>query len=489
MIDNILFTFVKMAIRKQYINHLDEIVVTNALLHALHKEDFNPTEEIKDSSLSLLDLKETLVEYALKQRIIEDSTSQKEQFGAYIMSFITPLPSVLNTTFWEKYAYNPQEATDYFYTLSQENDYIKTKDIAKNQQFFYDGKYGTLHITINLSKPEKDPKDIVLASQHQSVNYPVSQLTMTNEGYYGRINHPARSQHRLVRVNVNGENWGLQYSPYAYFNEHCIFLSQDVRPMHIDRACFSNLLHLVRQFPHYFVGSNAGLPIVGGSILSHDHYQAGRFTFPMELASIDYSVEIKGVKVSVLNWPMTTLRLESANKDTLLDVAEHILSRWKNYTNEDLHILSHTHGEMHNTITPIARLKENIYELDLVLRNNRTSEQYPDGIFHPHPEVQHIKKENIGLIEVMGLAILPPRLKSELQEVEEYLLGKQTQVAAIHQEWAEHLAKGTDRLSVRQEIERGVGEVFEKVLEHAGVFKRDEQGQRALKDFVESLKW
>lgn len=481
MIDSYIKTLLHKAIQDGYVDEMDTIFLTNRLLHLLQKEMFDVHAPINEQ-LSYQELLDFFLKYALDRGIIEDVLSLKEQFEADVMAILTPSPSVLNQRFWDKYQQSKEEATNYFYQLSQDNDYIKTRAIAKNISFKHNTEYGSLDITINLSKPEKDPKDIAKAKQQTEVSYPTSQLTMTNEGYYGRSDHPARSNHRIIRFDVNADGWGFQYSPYAYFNEHCIFLSQEVRPMVINSRSFSNLLHIVEKFPHYFVGSNADLPIVGGSILSHDHYQAGCHVFPMELAEETAQTTICNVSASLLHWPLSVIRLRDKSIATLVKAAEHLLKVWQHYTDETVDILSHTQDIPHNTVTPIARYKNEQYELDIVLRNNRTSVEHPDGIFHPHQDVQHIKKENIGLIEVMGLAILPPRLKQEMQEVQDYLDGKVHKVNPIHQEWAEHLkANGLS-------VEHGIGETFKRVLEDAGVFKQDELGQAAFGRFMEKVK-
>ena len=489
MIDQTIRDFVELAIEKELVDQMDAILITNQLLHILQKDDFNESLKANHDHESLLPLLDQMVSYAINQGIIDNS--QKELLEAEIMALVTPLPSQLNKKFWTHYQESPEKATDYFYQLSQDNDYIKTRAIANNIEFSHDSEYGPLQITINLSKPEKDPKEIAKAKLAKSSNYPASQLTMTNEGYYGRLNHPARYNHRIVRLHLEEDPWGFQYSPYSYFNEHSIFLSQEVRPMQITEKSIRNLLLIIQQFPHYFVGSNADLPIVGGSILSHDHYQAGRYTFPMELApAIEaFKTDKESVEMTIVKWPMSVIRLRSQNIEDLSQVAGHILEKWIDYSDPSQDIVAYTDGVRHNTITPIARYKDNAYELDLVLRNNRTSDQYPDGIFHPHQNVQHIKKENIGLIEVMGLAILPPRLKDELQEVEKYLLDQPNQLAPMHKDWADKIkeSQSIPPENVHQEVEYAVGEDFKQELEDSGVFKQTKKGQEAFKRFVESL--
>ena len=350
-----------------------------------------------------------------------------------------------------------------------------------------------MEITINLSKPEKDPIEIAAAKKAKTSHYPACQLCFENEGYQGRLDHPARSNHRIIRFDLVGQEWGFQYSPYAYFNEHCIFLDSKHTPMTISRATFERLLDIVEIFPSYFAGSNADLPIVGGSILTHDHYQGGRHTFPMEKANLDKVFTFVGfetVEAGIVNWPMSVLRLKSTDKAALIELSDTILQKWRAYSDPTVQILAESNGEQHHTITPIARRKKGKFELDLVLRDNQTSKEHPDGIYHPHQDVQHIKKENIGLIEVMGLAILPPRLKNELKEVEEFLLGQREEVAPYHQAWADQLkAHHPDATleSAQTIVRASVGRIFKRVLEDAGVYKRTKEGQAAFMRFIESI--
>lgn len=492
-IDQLITDFIEIGIQQREIDPLDKNLKTNQLLYLLGKEDF-----ISDLSVSLLlperlAVLDQLVDYAVNEGVIEDFPATREILEAEIMNLITPLTSEVNRQFWSRYASSPKQATDYFYHLSQANDYIKTRQIAKNTHFEYASPFGPLEITINLSKPEKDPKQIALAKQTSNAGYPTCLLCMENEGYAGRIDYPARSNHRIVRMPLNDENWGLQYSPYAYYNEHCIFLSAEHKPMKLEKATFEKILGIVEQFPHYFVGSNADLPIVGGSILSHDHYQGGRHTFAMERAEVNYSFSLGGfssVEAGILNWPMSVIRLKSQDKADLIDAATLVLEQWRDYSDEEAGILSHTKEVPHNTITPIARRSGEDFEIDLVLRNNRTSSEFPDGIYHPHPDVQHIKKENIGLIEVMGLAILPPRLQAELQEVELYLRDEPNKIAAYHQEWADQLKEKATfdaAMDVHHFVMEAVGEVFLRVLEDAGVYKQTVAGQVAFKKFIQTL--
>lgn len=489
-IDQTITDFVEATVQNGMIDAIDTIYVTNRLVELLGKESIETLEPSEDLS-SALNLLDNMIDYAVAETIIEDLPSAKDVFGAKLMNIITPFPSEVNRNFWKAYKNGPKKATDLYFELSKQTNYIKTREIAKNIEYSHDTEYGELEITINLSKPEKDPKEIAKARQ-KTTRYPECALCMENEGYEGHLTHPGRANHRIIRMGVNGEEWGFQYSPYAYYNEHAIFLSSEHREMNVGIRAIENLLDILTTLPHYFVGSNAGLPIVGGSILSHDHYQGGRYTFPLEEAEADYAFELpeySSVKASVIKWPMSVIRLRASDKSELIQAADWVMTRWEQYSDESVGIFAETDGTPHNAVTPIARRKGKDFELDLVLRNNRTSETYPDGIFHPHPPVQHIKKENIGLIEVMGLAILPPRLKMELQEVRNYLLGKPNEIDAIHLDWANEI-KGAHEVTeenVEAIVEEAVGEVFLQVLKDAGVFKRDETGVKAFKQFVDYL--
>ncbi|WP_188205076.1 UDP-glucose--hexose-1-phosphate uridylyltransferase [Desemzia incerta] len=492
MIDQAITDFIEIGIRKQTIDPLDRNYKINQLLAILHKSEFDPTILHSTPLPNVLDVLDKLVDYAVEGKVIEDLPSQRDIMEAKIMDLVTPLPSKVNEVFWELYQENPKQATDYFYRLSQSNDYIKTRSIAKNSHFLKKTAYGDLEITINLSKPEKDVKEIAQAKNTISSDYPSCLLCIENEGYEGHLLHPGRTNHRLIRMSIRHETWGFQYSPYSYYNEHAIFLSQDHRPMFVKEEAYRKLLNIVEILPHYFVGSNAGLPIVGGSILTHDHYQGGRHTFPMEKAEVIAPFTMEGypeVEAGIVKWPMSVIRLRSKETEKLVEAGSYILDKWEQYSDESVDILSHTGETPHNAITPIARQKDGIYELDLVLRNNRTSKEFPDGIFHPHPDVQHIKKENIGLIEVMGLAILPPRLKPELKEVQHYLLDEPHSIASYHKEWADQL-KTTTKITpenVETVIQEGVGSVFLRVLEDAGVYKATPEGQAGFKRFIETL--
>ena len=482
--------FVTKVIAESTFEELDRIYLTNRVL-ALVGDGVLEVETDQDG---LIDLKDQLVEEAVRLGTIEDSLAAREILGADLMNLVTPCPSQVNRDFWNTYAQSPEQAIADFYQLSQKNDYIKLKAIAKNIAYRVSSDYGELEITINLSKPEKDPKEIAAAKLVKSSNYPQCQLCMENEGYHGRVNHPARSNHRIIRFDISGQEWGFQYSPYAYFNEHCIFLDSQHRPMVISRQSFERLLAIVEQFPGYFAGSNADLPIVGGSILTHDHYQGGRHVFPMEVAPLQKCFTFDGfesVKAGIVQWPMSVIRLTSDSKDELTNLADKILLAWRQYSDPSVQVLAESNGTPHHTITPIARKRDGLFELDLVLRDNQTSPEHPDGIYHPHKDVQHIKKENIGLIEVMGLAILPPRLKEEVEQVAAYLVGEDVLVADYHQEWADELKESnpdlTDKDQALEIVRESVGKIFARVLEDAGVYKQTEEGQAAFMRFVEQV--
>lgn len=491
MLEQLIVDFVAISEKNGMVHHLDKLYVQNALLALLHSAGLAETVLPSQPLPQLLTVLDQLIDYAVAEQIIDDSNAARDVLAAQIMDLVTPLPSVVNQQFWQAYIVSPQHATDYFYQLSRANNYIKTREIAKNKHYTYLSPYGELEITINLSKPEKNSKDIAKELNKQLVGYPVGLLAIENEGYLGHEQHPGRKNHRLVRMELTGEPWAMQYSPYAYYSEHCIFLSEAVRPMSINRMAVRRLLEIVARLPHYFVGSNAGLPIVGGSILSHDHYQGGRHVFPMEQAAVDQTVVFHGfehVTAQTLHWPMSVIRLTADDATSLENLACHILEKWQHYSDASVDVLSHTGETKHNTINPIARRVGQQFQLDIVLRNNRTTEQHPNGLFHPHRDVQHIKKENIGLIEVMGLAILPPRLKAELHAVAQYVLGDAVDVAEIHRDWAVQLrqdygAQATAE-TIGQIIDEAVGQKFTRVLEDAGVFKRDEVGRAAFAQFL-----
>lgn len=479
--------FVEQVIEKSDYTELDKYYLYNYVLHLVGKCE----KECQEASI--IDVKDALVEQAVLNQKIDDLSSSKDSLGCELMDLITPIPSVLNQRFNEMYAQDKKRAIADFYELSKANDYVKTKAIAKNIYFKTPTDYGNLEITINLSKPEKDPKQIALAKKLAPSGYPLCQLCMENEGYYGRVDHPARTNHRIVRFNLSEEVWGFQYSPYAYFNEHCIFLDGKHEPMVISKETFSNLLEIVEKFPGYFAGSNADLPIVGGSILTHEHYQGGRHVFAMEEAPVEKSFRFAGfenVSAGIVKWPMSVIRLNGSDKAELVALSAKILDSWRKYSDEKVNVKAFDGDVLHHTITPIARMKNGNYELDLVLRDNQTSEEYPDGIFHPHKDVQHIKKENIGLIEVMGLAILPPRLKDELAEVGKHILGTSNEMKEYHRVWADEIKQNHPEATaenITEIVNQETGRVFARVLEDAGVYKRNKQGQEAFMRFVENV--
>ncbi|WP_270350598.1 UDP-glucose--hexose-1-phosphate uridylyltransferase [Ligilactobacillus ruminis] len=479
--------FVEQVIEKSDYTELDKYYLYNHVLHLVGKCE----KECQEASI--IDVKDALVEQAVLNHKIDDLSSSKDSLGCELMDLITPIPSVLNQRFNEMYAQDKKRAIADFYELSKANDYVKTKAIAKNIYFKTPTDYGNLEITINLSKPEKDPKQIALAKKLAPSGYPLCQLCMENEGYYGRVDHPARTNHRIVRFNLGEEVWGFQYSPYAYFNEHCIFLDGKHEPMVTSKETFSNLLEIVEKFPGYFAGSNADLPIVGGSILTHEHYQGGRHVFAMEEAPVEKSFRFAGfenVSAGIVKWPMSVIRLNGSDKAELVALSAKILDSWRKYSDEKVNVKAFDGDVLHHTITPIARMKNGNYELDLVLRDNQTSEEYPDGIFHPHKDVQHIKKENIGLIEVMGLAILPPRLKDELAEVGKHILGTSNEMKEYHRVWADEIKQNHPEATaenITEIVNQETGKVFARVLEDAGVYKRNKQGQEAFMRFVENV--
>lgn len=481
------------AIKCNLIEEYDKIYCTNQVMDLFNLKDIED-KALQESEETIPDILEQLVDFAARNNIIEDLSDEKDILESKIMNCFMSKPSEVIRNFYKKYDESPVKATDYFYELSKNNNYIQTKRIAKNISYKVGTEYGDLDITINLSKPEKNPKDIAKAKEVKSTNYPKCLLCVENEGYVGRINHPARSNHRIIPLDLLGEDWYLQYSPYSYYNEHCIVLCKEHRDMKINKIAFERLLRFIEKFPHYFVGSNADLPIVGGSILTHDHYQGGAYEFPMAKAEDDFSFEVTGyedISFSVIKWPMSVMRLRGENIDLLVEASDYILNKWRGYSDEKCGVFAFTDNTPHNTITPIARKRGDLYEVDLVLRNNRTSEEHPLGIFHPHEDVQHIKKENIGLIEVMGLAVLPARLKTELQEVKKYLLEEENSIAEYHVKWADEL-KDKYRSKINEEtiqniLDKEVGYKFLRVLQDAGVYKRNEEGKEGFKRFINYL--
>ena len=493
MIDQAIADLIGYALHTRLIEPADQVWAVNRLLPALGLDAW---EEMPAAERPLGDILQGLSDWAAVHHLIEDDQTGRELFNTELMGRLTPRPSQVVRTFWDKYKVSPQTATDWFYRFSMDTNYIRRDRIARDAKWKAATPYGELDITINLSKPEKEPRAIAAAKTASQSGYPRCALCRQNEGYAGRLNHPARQNHRVIPVTINGENWFFQYSPYVYYNEHCIVLNGSHTPMKIDRAAFCKLLDFVRQFPHYFVGSNADLPIVGGSILSHDHFQGGRYTFAMEKAPIEQPVVFPGfedIEAGIVKWPLSVIRISGICRERLVDLAVRILTAWRCYTDEGAFIFAETGGELHNTITPIARRREDRYELDLVLRNNITTPEYPLGVFHPHQELHHIKKENIGLIEVMGLAVLPSRLKQEMAALADALVtGRdicQDELLAKHADWAEELkTRYTFTVQNAEEIlQQEIGKVFATVLEHAGVFKCTPEGRIAFHKFIESV--
>ena len=471
----------------------DKIYTTNQLLMLFGLDEIEEDVTAKEASLEQI-LKEML-DYAYEKGLMpENDVTHRDLFDTKIMGILTPRPSQVIRTFRERYAESPEKATDYFYHLSKSSDYIRTYRVAKDQKWVTSTPYGDLDITINLSKPEKDPKAIAAARTAKQAGYPKCQLCVENEGYAGRINHPARENHRIIPITINGSDWGFQYSPYVYYNEHCIVLNAKHTPMQINHDTFCKLFDFVKQFPHYFVGSNADLPIVGGSILTHDHFQGGHYTFAMAKAEVEKTFEVKGVKAGIVKWPMSVIRLWDVNPDKVIQAADHILDTWRGYSDEAAFIFAETDGEKHNTITPIARKRGENYELDLVLRNNITTEEHTLGVYHPHAKLHHIKKENIGLIEVMGLAVLPARLQKEMQDLEAAILDgkdlRSDETLAKHADWVEEFLPKYDTVTkdnIHGILQEEIGLVFSQVLEDAGVYKRNEEGKKAFDRFLAAL--
>ena len=473
---------------------VDHQVLTNRLLDLLHREDYTPSDELLSEDLE--EILSGILDYACQQGLCEDNITARDIFDTRIMGALTPMPREVIRCFREKYAVSPQEATDWYYRFSCDTDYIRRYRIAKDLRWTYESEYGDLDITINLSKPEKDPKAIAAAKNAPQSGYPKCQLCKENEGYAGRLNHPARANHRIIPITIAGSEWYLQYSPYVYYNEHCIVFNGQHVPMKIDQAAFDKLLDFVTAFPHYFVGSNADLPIVGGSILSHEHFQGGHYTFAMEKAPVETPVYFAGfedVQAGLVKWPMSVIRLDGEDPKRLSQLAEKILKAWRSYSDEKCGIVAFSGGEPHNTITPIARRRGSLYELDLVLRCNITTEEHPLGVFHPHADKHHIKKENIGLIEVMGLAVLPSRLKGELTDLAEKIVSgadlRGDPIQSKHADWVEELKKRyifTEENAMATLMQE-TGRVFTQVLEDAGVYKRTPEGKDAFLRFVEAV--
>lgn len=474
----------------------ERLYTTNLLLELFCEDSYEDTS-IEGESLELEDILKELLDEACERGIIEDSIVYRDLFDTKVMNCLVPRPAQIQETFAKKYEVSPKEATDYYYKLSQDSDYIRRYRVKKDRKWTVDSPYGVIDITINLSKPEKDPKAIAAAKNAKTSSYPKCQLCMENEGYAGRVNHPARENHRIIPITVNDSAWGFQYSPYVYYNEHCIVFNGQHTPMKIEKATFMKLFDFVKLFPHYFLGSNADLPIVGGSILSHDHFQGGNYTFAMAKAPMEETFTIKDfedVEVGIVHWPLSVLRLRGKDEQRLIELGAHILDKWRSYTDEEAFIFAETDGEPHNTITPIARKVEDTFELDLALRNNITTEEHPLGLYHPHAQWHNIKKENIGLIEVMGLAVLPARLKEEMEILAEYIVeGKDitsNEKIEKHAEWTKTFLPKYENITsenVMDMLQKEVGIVFTHVLEDAGVYKCTEEGREAFKRFISVL--
>ena len=473
----------------------EKIYTTNLLLDIFHEDDYAEPSQIP--SLSLEEILKELLDEAVRRELIPDSIAYRDLFDTRLMNCLLPRPAQVQADFWKQYEISPEAATAFFYKFSQDSDYIRRYRVCKDQKWKISSDYGEIDITINLSKPEKDPKAIAAARNAKASAYPKCQLCMENEGYAGRLNHPARENHRIIPITINDSKWGFQYSPYVYYNEHCIVFNGQHVPMKIDRAAFIKLFDFVKQFPHYFLGSNADLPIVGGSILSHDHFQGGHYTFAMAKAPIEKELQFEGfsdVKAGIVKWPMSVIRISGPDKERLIELADKILLTWRGYTDEDAFIYAETDGEPHNTITPIARRRGDDFELDLVLRNNITTEEHPLGVYHPHAKLHHIKKENIGLIEVMGLAVLPARLKDEMAELADALVNgtdlRATETLASHAAWAEGFLPKYDKITkdnVMDILHEEIGLVFNEVLQDAGVYKCTPEGRKAFERFIAAV--
>ena len=497
IVDRCIGQLVEYGIQKGLISEYDRRYAVNQLLLTLRKDSF---EEVPFDGVpeKIEDILEPLLDYAAENGLLKsEGVAGRDLFDTQLMGVLTPRPSEVIRTFQEKYQDSPSEATDYFYQVSRDSNYIRTTRVARDIRWQVDSPYGPIDLSINLSKPEKDPRDIAAARSKKQESYPKGQLCRENEGYAGRLDHPARENLRIIPVTLGGEEWGFQYSPYVYYNEHCIVLNSKHTPMHIDRSTFRRLFDFVRMFPDYFLGSNADLPIVGGSILTHDHFQGGRYEFAMAKAPLESTFTVPGyedVECGIVKWPLSVIRLRCADEDRLVDLADHIQKSWRAYTDEEANIFAETEGVPHNTVTPIARRRGELFELDLALRNNLTTEKFPLGVYHPHPEYHHIKKENIGLIEVMGLAILPARLKTELD-----LLGKclvSGEDIHAHEELRKHEDWAHDILAIHPELNaenvndillQETGKVFVKVLECAGVYPCTEEGRKAFSRFLAIL--
>ena len=493
-IETLLESLISYAMNKGLALPEDHTVLLNKLLEVLAMDSYEPSNEPQSEDLE--EILTGLLDYACEKGLCEDNVTARDLFDTKLMGILTPMPREVIAIFRGLYEKDPVKATDWYYNFSCDTDYIRRYRIEKDMRWKFQSPYGLMDITINLSKPEKDPKAIAAAKLAPQSSYPKCQLCVENEGYAGRMNHPARQNHRIIPITVAGADWCLQYSPYVYYNEHCIVFNKAHIPMKIDKSAFEKLLSFVGQFPHYFVGSNADLPIVGGSILSHEHFQGGHYTFAMETAPIEKEVAFPGyedVKAGIVHWPMSVIRLTAPDPARLADLADEILTAWRGYSDESADILAFTGDEPHNTITPIARRRGEDYELDLVLRNNRTTDEHPLGLFHPHADKHHIKKENIGLIEVMGLAVLPSRLKKELSDLCDAILAGRDiaadEVLGKHADWVAQI-RSREEFTPENTMDillQETGRVFSQVLEDAGVYKCTPEGRAAFLRFIESI--
>ena len=488
MINTYIASLVQYGLRTGLIEEADKTYATNQILQLMELDSFEPVAPVK---LQLQEILTGFVTDAVNRGLCDDNITAKDLFDTKLMGILTPFPREVRARFAALYKESPEKATDWFYKFSQDTDYIRRYRIEKDVRWKTNTEYGNLDVTINLSKPEKDPRAIAAAKAAPQSAYPKCQLCEENEGYAGRMNHPARQNHRIIPITIAGGDWYLQYSPYVYYNEHCIAFNSEHTPMVIDKAAFAKLLDFVTLFPHYFVGSNADLPIVGGSILSHEHFQGGHYSFPMEKSPVEQVItfrEFEDVQAGIVKWPMSVIRLRCADRQRLLDLADKILTAWRGYTDEAAFIFAETDGTPHNTITPIARRRDEDYELDLVLRNNITTEEHPLGVYHPHAELHHIKKENIGLIEVMGLAVLPARLKKELADLETAILEDLPLEGDLekHANWVAELKQRCTftKETIAAVLKLEVGKVFARCLEDAGVYKRTADGRTAFQRFV-----
>ena len=496
MLSESIARLVQYGIKTELLPLCERTYAINLLLDLFQEDSYEEPETIPENS-DLEDILKELLEEAVARGIIDDNITERDLFDTKLMNTLVPRPAQVQQQFWSLYKEAPEKATAYYYKLSQDSDYIRRYRVKKDLKWKVPSQYGDIDITINLSKPEKDPKAIAAARNAKASSYPKCLLCMENEGYAGRINHPARENHRIIPITVNESAWGFQYSPYVYYNEHCIVFNGQHTPMKIERNTFVKLFDFVKQFPHYFLGSNADLPIVGGSILSHDHFQGGHYTFAMAKAPMERKVTIPGyedVEAGIVKWPLSVIRIRHKEETKLIDLASHILEAWRSYTDEEACIFAETDGEPHNTITPIARKVGDVFELDLTLRNNITSQEHPLGVYHPHAENHHIKKENIGLIEVMGLAVLPARLREELELLKEYILEKKdissNEKIKKHADWvAEFLPQyaSVTEENITEILHAEVGKVFVKVLEDAGVYKCTPEGRAAFMRFLNTL--